>query len=136
VTIDGTSRIIICHIWRPSHSGTVVSRDYAAQIAESHTEHRFRFPLRPWFGAPNRPSLHSDSPLAGVGSLDSSSIQFPPWIVDGNRTILYPNVTYVGSPDMTLGFISIVTALMLVLPACISTIYIFTTLPVPEDQWW
>ena len=47
-----------------------------------------------------------------------------------------PDVTYVGFPDMTLAFISIVTALMLVLPACISAIYIFTTPPVPEDQWW
>ena len=33
-------------------------------------------------------------------------------------------------------FKSIVTALMLVLPACISVIYIFTTPSVPEDQWW
>jgi hypothetical protein len=47
-----------------------------------------------------------------------------------------PDVTYVGSPDMALAFISIVTALMLVLPACISVIYIFTTPSVPEDQWW
>ena len=47
-----------------------------------------------------------------------------------------PDVTYVGFPDMTLAFISIVAALMLVLPACISAIYIFTTPPVPEDQWW
>ena len=47
-----------------------------------------------------------------------------------------PDVTYVGFPDMTLAFISIVAALMLVLPACISVIYIFTTPSVPEDQWW
>ena len=32
--------------------------------------------------------------------------------------------------------ISLVAALMLVLPACISVIYIFTTPSVPEDQWW
>jgi len=32
--------------------------------------------------------------------------------------------------------ISLVAALMLVLPACISVIYIFTTPPSPEDQWW
>jgi len=47
-----------------------------------------------------------------------------------------PDVTYVGSPDMIFAFISIGAALMMVLPACISTIYIFTTPPVPEDQWW
>ena len=31
---------------------------------------------------------------------------------------------------------SLVAALMLVLPACISVVYIFTTPSVPKDQWW
>ena len=38
------------------------------------------------------------------------------------------------SPD--LAFVSIVGALMHIPSACISVIYIFTTPPVPEDQWW
>jgi len=41
---------------------------------------------------------------------------------------------YLLSPDLV--FVSIVGALMHIPSACISLIYIFTTPPVPEDQWW
>jgi len=41
---------------------------------------------------------------------------------------------YLLSPDLV--FVSIVGALMHIPSACISMLYIFTTPPVPEDQWW
>ena len=44
-----------------------------------------------------------------------------------NRGLVFP-------PDLV--FVSIVGALMHIPPACISATYIFTTPPVPEDQWW
>jgi len=50
---------------------------------------------------------------------------------------LYFNAIHRGlvlSPDLV--FVSIVGALMHIPSACVSLIYIFTTPPVPEDQWW
>ncbi len=91
MAIAGTSRNIICHISRPDHSGTVVARIHAAHLAECYTEHLVHFQIAQWIDTLRVPSLHGDSLLDGVGSLDSSSIQFPSWIVDDMGTVHWHN---------------------------------------------